>query len=1449
MTSHVAVAVRIRPLSYREKQNRAKSVLDVNGAISTVHVTAPAERMSCKADYCFGSSEETGDGVAKQLEVFNAIGRPAVEMLMVGNSQIIMAYGQSGTGKTYTIMGPPTEEGLVPSILRELFKRFNKQQHTVSLSCFEIAEGKLRDLLSPSAANLNSKGLTVKKHPRLGVQIEHLTSFLCYNENDARKFVEEANQLRKVGINNFNAHSSRSHMIVQIGVRSRADNNFTAASLQLIDLAGSEPGVLEGKGAQSHRSIAKSLQVLQTCVQKLIDNQTNRSLIPFKDTPLTMLLQDSLGSTCRATVITTVTPSDLVVNETVLTLQFAQLLRKVKQSPTVSTDANVELSRQLREEIDGIKVKLKMLDEGKKPPGGGTKAELLQQLVDSTEMFQQVTQTDDEMLAKQKMILAQRQKALGKLLKDDPSVDASLCRLYTLNDNLAATFPEMLSMYYLHNGTTSLGTGAESTIVLKIPQRAYDEDPSVEKVSPLHCQLTTSNLKRELYVLAPPKGHTVHVNGHVVKEKCQLQNMDRLIIGPIVFRVVLPVVWTGNAASEFDRNAKDVSHVQDVEEYDRLHQAVEEYDDLRNTIGEDKVNRVCSQDAEKARSDLATCEDRLVLEHPLDDILGGVLPEKAAQYDYRYAIKEKGLVANGPAQQEKARALNDLLNELTEAEKPASKATTKPAADLDLDEDDPLGILGAAKTSVRQSLPPQRTQSVAPQQHSTPPPPTEATGNKVGTLDDLLALPPNAPTSSKPVVLPSDSDDSEDETSVVAPTGGPSVQQLLDQLGQIMGAYQRELEKARKWKPNGPDIKADLEEYEVAKLGGVPLARVLNASEHNPVEKQGEMYKLRTKKTMFHKGGFMPVHCVLKGRFLYYFESTSSLGAVYLYGAPIFALDEGLEDKDYCLKIEPTVPRKTTKEKRFPTEENNVVLAFNTEPELQEWLLALTRASQPKLPPELSRFFGDQVLLPSCVLQKPDRTLRTPGQLGDDEEIVLPGDDRERIKLFIDSDDATEPSAQKKPPKVAFAAERTRPDPTKEDMYIQTSAEQVFNRRRDADDAYQKERAAHLDEAMKVWKVNAKDLLNHKYLKAYFRCAMEWRHEDKVERRNRMWLVDHFTGTVELLDITNKIARVYNATQLLTLEKSLSDPTLIQMVFFHHGYHRYAEYFVSFAERERFFDTANAVRPTLRVFCPNLVEKGCVDSTTGIDCTTPVEVIGTGPTGNVQKMLLQGVTSLRVSNSMIEPVSVWVGTLNLSGFPLQNPDMLEQWVPRNKYDIYALSLQEASYRTTKTQFFDFLSNYFGVEYLTVLAIDMYDLLLIVVARRRHFVKITNVEGSTCPSTLESMVGERGGVGISLFYMNTSMAFVAVHLPGPSTKHDLRRYLINEILSGLSLGEKSSDLCNQFDHIFLLGDFKCPLEASATMADVEAAIKGNKIEAFSRGTRLADQAARKREAAV
>ncbi|PAN19672.1 hypothetical protein PAHAL_3G289500 [Panicum hallii] len=331
LRGNIRVFCRCRPLSSDEVTRGCSSVVEIDSSQETELQFVPSEkeRKAFKFDHVFGPEDD-------QETVFSET-VPVVRSVMDGFNVCIFAYGQTGTGKTFTMEGVPENRGVNYRALEELFRmseeRSTSVAYTFSVSILEVYNEKIRDLLDES--NDQSKRLDVKKSADGTQEVPGLVEAPVYNIDGVWEKLKFGARNRSVGSTNANELSSRSHCLVRVTVRSEhlVTGQRSRSHMWLVDLAGSErvgkTGV-EGDRLKESQFINKSLSALGDVISALASKNSH---IPYRNSKLTHLLQSSLGGDCKTLMFIQISPSSTDSGETLCSLNFASRVRAVEHGP------------------------------------------------------------------------------------------------------------------------------------------------------------------------------------------------------------------------------------------------------------------------------------------------------------------------------------------------------------------------------------------------------------------------------------------------------------------------------------------------------------------------------------------------------------------------------------------------------------------------------------------------------------------------------------------------------------------------------------------------------------------------------------------------------------------------------------------------------------------------------------------------------------------------------------------------------------------------------------------------------------------------------------------------------------------------------------------------------------------------------------------------------------
>ncbi|XP_034736270.1 kinesin-like protein KIF1A isoform X2 [Etheostoma cragini] len=376
----VKVAVRVRPFNSREIGKESKCIIQMSGNTTTIINPKQAkDNKSFNFDYSYWSHTSPEDiNFASQLQVYKDIGEEMLLHAFEGYNVCIFAYGQTGAGKSYTMMGKQDvkdQQGIIPLLCEDLFTKFNdnadnSMSYSVEVSYMEIYCERVRDLLNPK----NKGNLRVREHPLMGPYVEDLSKLAVTAYNDIQDLMDSGNKARTVAATNMNETSSRSHAVFNIIFTQKrydaeTDNTSEKVSkISLVDLAGSERA--DSTGAKGTRlkegaNINKSLTTLGKVISALaeVDSGPNKnkkkkkveSFIPYRDSVLTWLLRENLGGNSRTAMVAALSPADINYDETLSTLRYADRAKQIRCNAVINEDPNNRLVRELKEEVSRLK--------------------------------------------------------------------------------------------------------------------------------------------------------------------------------------------------------------------------------------------------------------------------------------------------------------------------------------------------------------------------------------------------------------------------------------------------------------------------------------------------------------------------------------------------------------------------------------------------------------------------------------------------------------------------------------------------------------------------------------------------------------------------------------------------------------------------------------------------------------------------------------------------------------------------------------------------------------------------------------------------------------------------------------------------------------------------------------------------------------------------------------
>lgn len=338
-TGNINVVCRFRPLNEKEKEISASTCVSFSSNTTVTVNQSDSNPLHFTFDRVFNPS-------STQEEIYEFSAKHVVESVMQGFNGTILAYGQTSSGKTFTMTGDPSNPvlmGITPRMVTTVFDIIDNAsenlEFTVKVSFCEIYMEKISDLLDPSKENLK-----IRENKNKGIYISDLSETYVTGEFDVHELLRIGNLNRQVGESNMNAKSSRSHSLFSIVVTQTNIETFASkiGKLYLVDLAGSEKvsktGAV-GKRLEEAKTINKSLTTLGQVITCLTDGKSTH--VPYRDSKLTRVLQDSLGGNSKTTLIVTCSPSPYNEQETISTLRFGTRAKFIKNQAKVNREFTV----------------------------------------------------------------------------------------------------------------------------------------------------------------------------------------------------------------------------------------------------------------------------------------------------------------------------------------------------------------------------------------------------------------------------------------------------------------------------------------------------------------------------------------------------------------------------------------------------------------------------------------------------------------------------------------------------------------------------------------------------------------------------------------------------------------------------------------------------------------------------------------------------------------------------------------------------------------------------------------------------------------------------------------------------------------------------------------------------------------------------------------------------
>uniref|UniRef100_A0ABI7X743 plus-end-directed kinesin ATPase n=1 Tax=Felis catus TaxID=9685 RepID=A0ABI7X743_FELCA len=553
--------------------------------MSIINPKQPKETpKSFSFDYSYWSHTSPEDiKYASQKQVYRDIGEEMLQHAFEGYNVCIFAYGQTGAGKSYTMMGKQEkdQQGIIPQLCEDLFSRINdttndNMSYSVEVSYMEIYCERVRDLLNPK----NKGNLRVREHPLMGPYVEDLSKLAVTSYNDIQDLMDSGNKARTVAATNMNETSSRSHAVFNIiftQKRHDAETNITTekvSKISLVDLAGSERA--DSTGAKGTRlkegaNINKSLTTLGKVISALaeMDSGPNKNkkkkktdFIPYRDSVLTWLLRENLGGNSRTAMVAALSPADINYDETLSTLRYADRAKQIRCNAVINEDPNNKLIRELKDEVTRLRDLLYAQGLGDitdmtntlvgMSPSSSLSAlssraasvsslhermlfapgseEAIERLKETEKIIAELNETWEEKLRRTEAIRMEREALLAEMgvaMREDGGtlgVFSPKKTPHLVNLNEDPLMSECL-LYYIKDGITRVGR--------EDAERRQDIVLSGHFIKEEHCVFRSDSRggSEAVVTLEPCEGADTYVNGKKVTEPSILRSGNRIIMG------------------------------------------------------------------------------------------------------------------------------------------------------------------------------------------------------------------------------------------------------------------------------------------------------------------------------------------------------------------------------------------------------------------------------------------------------------------------------------------------------------------------------------------------------------------------------------------------------------------------------------------------------------------------------------------------------------------------------------------------------------------------------------------------------------------------------------------------------------------------------------------------------------------------------------------------------
>ena len=449
-----------------------------------------------------------------QSEIYDSSAKEIISCVLNGYNGTIFAYGQTSSGKTYTMTGEldnAEKEGIIPRMIHHVFHEIlcsdnSNIEYTVKVSIIEIYMEKIKDLIDISKNNLQ-----IHESKEKGVYIDNLSEYYVSNENEVYDYIKIGNQNRTVSSTNMNDTSSRSHSIVIMSIiqRNIKDNAIKTGKLYLVDLAGSEKLTktgAEGITLEEAKMINKSLSALGMVINSLTDGKSTH--IPYRNSKLTRILSESLGGNAKTCLIITCSPSSFNEAETLSTLRFGERAKKIKNKPKIN---KIETVGELKGQIEKLNKQILNLQKIIEQKGIDVKS--------SNDLEDKVLITKDEYQTMENRI--------GELEFLNDELEKRVVELRTqIEQKNISTKPKEEKEQIKYNEHIKIESLVNVSLIGK--QRENDISKDIEEIAQKELKKYENEKKIILKTISDQKNNILTLNSNIndLKEKIKIYEMN-----------------------------------------------------------------------------------------------------------------------------------------------------------------------------------------------------------------------------------------------------------------------------------------------------------------------------------------------------------------------------------------------------------------------------------------------------------------------------------------------------------------------------------------------------------------------------------------------------------------------------------------------------------------------------------------------------------------------------------------------------------------------------------------------------------------------------------------------------------------------------------------------------------------------------------------------------------